>query len=307
MSAQVQLKPLRILRQPTSSTLTKVRSIAARLPPELCDMIIDFLYDEKPVLSICTLVCRAWLRAARYHLFDSIYVHCEKNLDAFHDFLAYLQSTPSVRAYIKDLCLDGFTEVPEPPDNMESCYLAAIAELLPQIHTMSVINCQWGPQKNDVLRLKQIPLRSLYINSFVADNEIHKDKFRVLRQFSHIGHLHLANVWLGHFALDENETDLTEQGGDTKLLPSTRVKALSLSMANICLNFLECLRLQSFVRTLSSLRIIDLFHAEYLQEHQDLIYVGELLRGPISTSLLELHLELPRLSRHGMFPVNGSC
>ena len=264
-------------------------------------MVIDFLHDEKAVLSICTLVCRSWLRAARYHLFDSIHVHCKTNPDAFHKFLAYLESTPSVRAYIKDLCLDGFTEVPDPPDNIEACYLAAISELLPQIHTISVINCQWGQQKTDIVRLKQISLRSLYISSFIAENEDHEDKFRVLRQFSHIGHLHLSNVWLGHFAFDEDETDLAEQGGGIKPTPSTQVRALSLSMSNICLNFLESLRRQPFMQTLSSLRIIDLFHAEYLPEHQDLTYVGELLRGPLRTSLLELQLDLPRLSRHGMF------
>ena len=43
------------------------------LPPELCDMVIDFLHDNKVALASCSLVCRSWSRAARYHLFDSIY------------------------------------------------------------------------------------------------------------------------------------------------------------------------------------------------------------------------------------------
>ena len=268
-------------------------------------MVIDFLHDNKVALASCSLVCRSWSRAARYHLFDSIYVHLEKDPDAFDTFLTYLKSTPSVRSYIKDICFDGFVEVQEdPPDSLDATFLSSVTELLPKVHTVSLINCQWGKPKDSSTMLypsRQIPLRSLYINSFVADSENARNKLRILRQFSEIGHLYLANMWLGHFGFDEDDADFSKASliDYPRTLIPTRVTAMSLSMANICLNFLEYLRIQPFMKTLTSLRIIDLFHAEYLEQHQDLTFVCELLKDQLRDSLQEFHLDLPRLSVTG--------
>ncbi|KAJ7115411.1 hypothetical protein C8R44DRAFT_709797, partial [Mycena epipterygia] len=45
---------------------------AQRLPPELTDYIIDFLWESQPDLRACCLVCREWLPSSRRHLFASI-------------------------------------------------------------------------------------------------------------------------------------------------------------------------------------------------------------------------------------------
>lgn len=300
----MKIKALPSSRESGSSHFPQLVTVTARLPPELCDMVIDFLHEDKITLANCTTVCRSWLRPARYHLFATIYVNCEKDLDAFSKFLAYLKSTPSVLSYIKDLCFDGYNDDPNFGDNLESSYLAAVLAHLPLITTISVINCQWGRTKPlpDVISTpqRQVSLRSLYINSFVADRESPKNKLRVLRQFSSIGNLYLANVWLGHFGIDDDGADEAEPEGGVDLLPMTRVKTLSISMANICLNFLEYLRIQPFMKSLASLRVIDLFHAKYLLEHQDLTFVGDLLREQLNTSLREIYLELPRLSPPGV-------
>jgi hypothetical protein len=292
-----------VSNRPHRASLCKAK--VPRLPPELCDMIVDHLHDNKAALANCTLVCRSWLRAARYHLFDSIYIHLERDLDALEHFLAYLRSRPSVRTYVKDICFDGFIETQDPPDTLDSAFLSSITELLPKVHTISLINCQWGKPKDTLDTSqppKQISLRSLYINSFVAESENVRNKLRILRHFSHIGHLHLANVWLGHFGFEEDDVDDAELPGVIgRPAHATHVASMTLSMANICLNFLEYLRIQPFMKTLTSLRIIDLFHAEYLEQHQDLVFVCELLKDQLRDSLQELHLELPRLS------VTGGC
>ena len=44
-------------------------SSRSQLPQEMIDMIIDFLYSEEDALAACSLVCRSWLPATRYHLF----------------------------------------------------------------------------------------------------------------------------------------------------------------------------------------------------------------------------------------------
>ncbi|KAK7691649.1 hypothetical protein QCA50_005048 [Cerrena zonata] len=44
-----------------------------RLPQELWDMIIDHLYDDRPSLQSCTLVCKDWVYSPRVHLFCKIF------------------------------------------------------------------------------------------------------------------------------------------------------------------------------------------------------------------------------------------
>ncbi|KAF7357437.1 hypothetical protein MSAN_01339700 [Mycena sanguinolenta] len=42
------------------------------LPQELTDKILDCLYDDKPSLGQCSLVCWAWVPATRFHIFRDI-------------------------------------------------------------------------------------------------------------------------------------------------------------------------------------------------------------------------------------------
>ncbi|KAK7690551.1 hypothetical protein QCA50_005649 [Cerrena zonata] len=46
--------------------------INSKLPPETVDRIIDHLFDDKPSLAACSLVCKQWEPAARFHLFHTI-------------------------------------------------------------------------------------------------------------------------------------------------------------------------------------------------------------------------------------------
>ncbi|EJD36718.1 hypothetical protein AURDEDRAFT_174238 [Auricularia subglabra TFB-10046 SS5] len=45
-------------------------SAPRRLPPELTDRIIDFLWNDRTALRTCSLVCTAWRSASQYHLFS---------------------------------------------------------------------------------------------------------------------------------------------------------------------------------------------------------------------------------------------
>ncbi|KAK0200827.1 hypothetical protein DFS33DRAFT_1236416, partial [Desarmillaria ectypa] len=42
------------------------------LPPELCNRFIDFLHRDHKALKVCSLVCRAWIPASRFHHFECI-------------------------------------------------------------------------------------------------------------------------------------------------------------------------------------------------------------------------------------------
>ncbi|KAF8216888.1 hypothetical protein K438DRAFT_1797991 [Mycena galopus ATCC 62051] len=57
-------------------------------PPELHDVIIDHLHDQKRVLGTCGLVNKSWLRSSRHHLFGSVTLRD----DSWKDFLQLLES-----------------------------------------------------------------------------------------------------------------------------------------------------------------------------------------------------------------------
>ena len=42
-----------------------------KLPAELCDSVVDYLYEDKSALRACALVCKAWVPASTFHLFSS--------------------------------------------------------------------------------------------------------------------------------------------------------------------------------------------------------------------------------------------
>jgi hypothetical protein len=42
------------------------------LPPELIDIVVDFLHDDRRALGTCARVCRAWVSASRRNLFAKV-------------------------------------------------------------------------------------------------------------------------------------------------------------------------------------------------------------------------------------------
>lgn len=48
--------------------------MGASIPSEISDYIIDFLHNDRPTLSLCSVVCKEWLPASRHHLFSSLHI-----------------------------------------------------------------------------------------------------------------------------------------------------------------------------------------------------------------------------------------
>ncbi|KAI0918040.1 hypothetical protein AcW1_007019 [Taiwanofungus camphoratus] len=44
------------------------------LPIELCEHVIDFLWQDRRALLACALTCRAWLNTSRYHLYGAHHI-----------------------------------------------------------------------------------------------------------------------------------------------------------------------------------------------------------------------------------------
>jgi hypothetical protein len=63
-----------------------------RIPAEIIDSIIDFLHSDIHALGMCSLVCKSWLPASRYHLFHVVTIGAH-NSNKFQQLLRYRPST----------------------------------------------------------------------------------------------------------------------------------------------------------------------------------------------------------------------
>ncbi|KZT07965.1 uncharacterized protein LAESUDRAFT_89934 [Laetiporus sulphureus 93-53] len=60
-----------------------------RLPPEICDYVLDHLWDDHKTLKVCSLVTREWLPTTRKHLFHSIRLFSNPRRVAFEDLILH--------------------------------------------------------------------------------------------------------------------------------------------------------------------------------------------------------------------------
>ncbi|GBE77414.1 hypothetical protein BKA93DRAFT_52362 [Sparassis latifolia] len=73
-----------------------------RLPPEMCDIILDHLWDDVPTLAACSLAYRQWLPTTRLHLFNTV------SLDNAADDLRFaqiLEGSPGIAPCVRHLTL----------------------------------------------------------------------------------------------------------------------------------------------------------------------------------------------------------
>ncbi|KAI0926912.1 hypothetical protein AcV5_007584 [Taiwanofungus camphoratus] len=67
------------------------------LPPEITDRIIDFLWDDAPALYACSLTCRSWTAASRYHLITTLRIG---DRSAFDSLAHFAQHDPRAKEYL---------------------------------------------------------------------------------------------------------------------------------------------------------------------------------------------------------------
>ncbi|OCH94905.1 hypothetical protein OBBRIDRAFT_704440, partial [Obba rivulosa] len=69
-------------------------------PPELTDRIVDFLHDDTESLKNCSLTCRSWTPASRYHIFRSVSLIFRSD---WTNFERLLRTSPHLGFYVKRL------------------------------------------------------------------------------------------------------------------------------------------------------------------------------------------------------------
>ncbi|KZT03273.1 uncharacterized protein LAESUDRAFT_704873 [Laetiporus sulphureus 93-53] len=72
-----------------------------RLPFEICDYILDHLWDDRKTLKVCSRVTREWLPTTRKHLFHFIRIVNDLELVAFEDVM--LHSRDAVALCVRTL------------------------------------------------------------------------------------------------------------------------------------------------------------------------------------------------------------
>ncbi|KAJ6477628.1 hypothetical protein C8R45DRAFT_363595 [Mycena sanguinolenta] len=141
-----------------------------RVPPELTDRIIDYLWDSQIDLRTCSLVCSHWLPTSRRHIFESLTVRRDAR------FLALVQCPSNVVAnYTR--AVDFRLWSPEIDD--DTC---RILPSLPNLEALTVGEIPPSPENFPVLpRVRKLSLQHTSFASCV-DFVLFISKFPDLRE-----------------------------------------------------------------------------------------------------------------------------
>ncbi|KAI0925503.1 hypothetical protein AcV5_008223 [Taiwanofungus camphoratus] len=108
------------------------------LPPELRDLIVDQLRDDKTTLAECSLVSLGWLNRSRYHLFASVQVADSHDRLHFKAFGHFVGATSSIWKYVRRLRLRGIADE-DRTSKLDIRTLAFILNKLFRLHTLELV------------------------------------------------------------------------------------------------------------------------------------------------------------------------
>jgi hypothetical protein len=113
-----------------SRSLLSSPDISMPLSPELIDIIIDNLHNDKRSLSACCLTSKQWVSSCRFHLFSKITVTPHRISSVLH----FLEShSPSITLLVRNLVVDDFSEWGLDADPEEGTRLSFPADKLRRI------------------------------------------------------------------------------------------------------------------------------------------------------------------------------
>jgi hypothetical protein len=111
------------------------------LPQELCDFVVDHMHAERPALGACALVCRAWVPASRFHLFEHISLTRDEGHAAarLNDLLASPHAT--IAGAVRRLDLYNALAPIQVRDSLTGCvHVKKLVEIVPRISQLHRIH-----------------------------------------------------------------------------------------------------------------------------------------------------------------------
>jgi len=150
------------------------------LPQELVDMVIDHLYDDRPTLFNCSLVCRSWLRRSRVHKFATI----------DYGYGAEAEAEGFIR-------LKPFAECPEAADFVRSIITYdMIPSDIALCVNLTLLEVHGVTFSHDTAPLAFPHLKSLIIKQCGFQNP---ERFpRLLQSFPRLSSLEMCACYIGH-------------------------------------------------------------------------------------------------------------
>ena len=142
-----------------------MRRFKKRLPAELTDRVIDHLHTDKLALANCSLVCRTWLPASRYHFFQTNIRLTDRNIHSFVELL----NSPTSTFFEHELNVEIFPERFDKPQG---------------------VNCIFDTILHHLFRLKIKSLRLVCVRWDIEDEILEE----VFKYFATISSLDLLDV-----------------------------------------------------------------------------------------------------------------
>ncbi|KAI0693689.1 hypothetical protein C8T65DRAFT_585555 [Cerioporus squamosus] len=105
-------------------------SSTSNVPVEICQHIIDALWDDIGTLRQCALACRAWLPRSRLHIFHSITLRERPNVYAF---ASVMQRERSIEQLVQRIRIDL-----EKHTFLLDSFFAVLGHRLPRLRELSL-------------------------------------------------------------------------------------------------------------------------------------------------------------------------
>lgn len=187
-----------------------------KLPPELCDVIIDHaLHTDRHLLAVMGLVSRAWLITSRFHLFRSL----EIKISASNRFLKLLGSQHhSFSSHIHHLQLIADTDV----INWQQIFPLLSKSILPSVSSLQIIRGEDGAGsgwhnvgQGYTLWQEYSKMSSFlpHLTELRMDSYVHFDTIfhllRILSPLTNLERLSLAVVFAVHEPVHNSSTNLS--------------------------------------------------------------------------------------------------
>ncbi|KAL6302240.1 hypothetical protein BKA93DRAFT_403773 [Sparassis latifolia] len=267
-----------------------------RLPPELQDMIMDYLHDDKPSLLSCSLVCRCWIYSSRHHLLQSIYIiegrwagHGVVQFASFLEELVKAGRDLLFIPHVHELHVLGTNgdvhtlQVFERP-NVSSCAIARILTRLSRLRGLELagLQLQKSAQSNLPCSKAAFKLSKLSLAMVSGSGEESLEDFlSVLRLFRHVENLRLSGVELD--VEDEDQEGVARTLSSVELPKDMSIRLLVLDSDSPGVNLLcELFRRVVAVGILQRLRVT-------CHDLVDVAALGELIN---TTGVMDLELQL---------------
>ncbi|KAF8464758.1 hypothetical protein JB92DRAFT_2052298 [Gautieria morchelliformis] len=200
------------------------------LPAELIDQVIHHLHDDLPSLRACCLTCRAWVRSARFHIFQNTVLSAERA-----DALAViLEKSPTIFPFVRSLTINGHLDPRhERLDNYLDAVIPAIAPKLTRLKTLRVqrVNLNQHPEVLPALIHNFPTLQELCIVSVNFNRVSEFAALMVLHPFLEC--LDLEFVWLKSVTTESHRESVSHEY-PASALPS-RLRCIKLNRISLSL------------------------------------------------------------------------